>query len=531
MSGLFALRAGVVLGAALAVADGSAALAQGAPPPPVIRAIVIDRSEVFDSSEVRQFWGFGLVNALHARTRLYVIRRELLFAPGEPYDTARVNESARNLRALSIFRDVVIDTVSSDSGVTVRVRTTDGWTTNLGFGIRTSGTQHVINAFVQEINLLGTRTIATLGYESDPDRSSVLVGFDTPRLIANRVGIGASYSRRSDGHSAGAALNYPFFSLSSRGGGSLSWGLFDGRVLHYEGGTRVVKDSAHRKFAMLRADGAVALTASQRGFVHLGLTGQVQRDDFGEQGGSTDLPRTITVAAGPYVSARRPRYIEVRNYEAMGRVEDVDLGVAVRADVAAAPKVWGYDRDGVGGRLAASAGLKVPLGFAQLAASAGGLRSSAGRDSATVEGSALAVVQPNDTHLLVARAAGGRLENAPFGTEYDIGLGYGVRAFPSHAFTGDRYYLLNGEYRWLALPRFLGLVGLGVAGFVDHGGAWFDGATRRSGTDAGFGCRIGSIRSAGSIVGRLDFAYRFMNDREPAGWVVSLGRGFGWQRF
>ena len=50
-------------------------------------------------------------------------------------------------------------------------------------------------------------------------------------------------------------------------------------------------------------------------------------------------------------------------------------------------------------------------------------------------------------------------------------------------------------------------------------------------TDAGVGFRIGSIRSAGSIVGRLDFAYRFKGDREPAGWVVSLGRGFAWQRF
>ena len=256
MPGSLALRAAVVVVAALAVTRGAPAFAQGARPP-IIRSIEIDRSEVFDSSEVQRFWGFGLVNALHARTRLYVIRRELLFGRGEPYDTARANESARNLRALSIFRDVEIDTVSTDSGVTVRVRTTDGWTTNLGFGIRTSGAQRVINAFVQEINLLGTRTIATLGYESDPDRNSVLVGFDTPRLISNRVGVGASYSRRSDGHSAGAALNYPFFALSSRRGGSLSWGLFDGRVLHYEEGTRFVKDSAHRKFAIVRADGAV----------------------------------------------------------------------------------------------------------------------------------------------------------------------------------------------------------------------------------------------------------------------------------
>ena len=520
-----------IVAALLAASSASVAASQETQRAPIIRAIVIQRGQVFDSLEASRFWGFGLVNALHARTRLYVIRRELLFSAGEPYDTARANESARNLRALSIFRDVYIDTVSTDSGVTVRVRTTDGWTTNLGFGIRTSGSQRVINAFVQEINLLGTRTIATLGYESDPDRSSVLVGFDTPRLIANRVSVGASYSRRSDGHSAGAALGYPFFNLSSRRGGSLSWGLFDGRVLHYEGGTRVVKDSAHRKFAVVRGDAAIAVRASPRGFVRVGLAGQVLRDDFGEQGGTGELPRTVRVAAGPYLAVRSPHYIQVRNYEAMGRVEDVDLGQAVRADVAMAPRVWGYDRDGVGGRLAASAGFRLPAGFAQLGASASGLRSSAGTDSSSVDASLLAMAQPNELHLLTARVAAGRLTGQPFGTEYDIGLGYGVRAFPSHAFTGDRYYLLNGEYRWLVIPRFLGLLGLGVAGFVDHGGAWFDGAEHRTGTDAGVGFRIGSIRSAGSIVGRLDFAYRFENDREPAGWVVSLGRGFAWQRF
>jgi hemolysin activation/secretion protein len=228
---------------------------------------------------------------------------------------------------------------------------------------------------------------------------------------------------------------------------------------------------------------------------------------------------------------RRPRYIQMRNYEAMGRIEDIDLGASARADVAVAPAAWGYERNGVGGRLAASAGLRVPAGFAQVGASASGLRTSAGSDSSTVDASLLTVVQPNALHLIVARVAAGRLENQPFGTEYDLGLGYAVRAFPSHAFTGDRYYLVNGEYRWIVLPRFLGLFGFGVAGFVDHGGAWFDGAERRTGTDAGFGFRIGSIRSAGSVIGRLDFAYRFANDREPEGWVVSLGRGFGWQRF
>lgn len=506
-------------------------LAQDTTGRPIIRRVEIHRGAVFDSVEATSFWGFRLVNALHIDTRPYVIRRELLFAPGEVYDTARVHESERNLRALGIFRDVEIDTVSTPAGLTVRVRTTDGWTTNVGFGIQTSGSERVFNAFVQEVNLLGTRTIATLGYQSDPDRSSVVAGFDTPRVIAGRVGIGASYSQRSDGHSVGASIRYPFLNLSARRGASVGWSLFDGRVLHYERGLRSRPDSARRKFALLRSESAIALRASPRGYVHLGLTAQVRRDDFGEEGGTAEIPRTITVAAGPYVAIRAPRYIRVRNFQAMARVEDVDLGPFVRMDVAAAPRAWGYERDGIGGRVGVSVGTKVPMGFVQFGGSAGGLRSSAGTDSSSVDGYTLGVVQPNDAHLFVARVAGGQLNDPPFGFEYDLGLGYGIRAFPSHAFTGDRYYLTNAEYRWLAVPRLFGIVGVGVAAFVDHGGAWFRGDERRSGTNAGLGLRIGSIRSAGSLIGRLDFAYRFESDIEPGGWVVSLGRGFAWQRF
>src|SRR5688572_17674132 len=283
MLGSLALRLWSIVAVAAVAVGNAQAFAQGTPAP-TIRGIVINRGEVFDSAEVRRFWGFGLVNALHAETRPYVIRRELLFSVGEPFDTARVNESARNLRALSIFRDVQIDSVSGDSGVTVVVRTTDGWTTNVGFGLRTSGTERVLSAFVQEINLLGTRTIATLGYESDPDRSSVLVGFDTPRLIANRVGIGASYARRTDGHSASAGVRLPFFSLSSRRGASLDWALFDNRVLRYERGVRT--DSARRKLALARGEVAFAPVASPRGYVRVGVMGQVKRDDFGEEGGT-----------------------------------------------------------------------------------------------------------------------------------------------------------------------------------------------------------------------------------------------------
>jgi outer membrane translocation and assembly module TamA len=65
---------------------------------------------------------------------------------------------------------------------------------------------------------------------------------------------------------------------------------------------------------------------------------------------------------------------------------------------------------------------------------------------------------------------------------------------------------------------FLGQLGLGVAGFVDHGGAWYSGQPRRSGWDAGVGLRLGASR--------FDLARRFANDAQKAGWVVTVGKGF-----
>ena len=93
--------------------------------PPVIRGIELNRQEIFDSAEA-DHWVERLVNSLHFRTRAQVIQRELLFRVGEPYDSVLVAESARNLRAMGIFRDVRVDSVSADSGgVGMRVTTRD----------------------------------------------------------------------------------------------------------------------------------------------------------------------------------------------------------------------------------------------------------------------------------------------------------------------------------------------------------------------------------------------------------------------
>ena len=82
------------------------------------------------------------------------------------------------------------------------------------------------------------------------------------------------------------------------------------------------------------------------------------------------------------------------------------------------------------------------------------------------------------------------------------------------------------EYRWTVAESWWDVLGLGLAGFVDHGGAWYSGSNRRTGTDAGFGVRLGPGRSTDTdAVVSIDFARRFRTDVQRAGWAVVVRRG------
>jgi len=489
-----------------------------------IRAIVMEREAVFDSLEAR-FWAWRLANTLHVETRPWVVRRELLFGEGDRYDSALVAESERNLRALGVFRDVTITPERTDSGVVMRVRTEDAWTTTLGVSAATSGTQSVLDLSLQEGNLLGTRTVAVLAYRNDPDRSSIAAGFDTPRAIADRVGLGVSIVDRSDGRAGSFALRAPFLSLSARSGGSFVTSFSEGRVLRFAEGSTVPVDSLWRETALVRADVATALTASPAGFIRVGVQGYARRDDMVPLLHRAIIPHTVTLTAGPYVSMRAPRYVRVRNVAQMDRTEDVDLGPALSAGILAAPVAWGYERAGVGFLFSGSIGTTLPTGFARLGARVSGLQTSAGTDSSSAEAATNVVLQPGPHHLIVLHASGGLLRHPSPGYEFDLGLGAGLRAFPAHAFTGDREYVLAAEYRLLAFPRVLGVAGVGAAVFAGQAGAWYAGSPVRRGTEFGAGLRIASLREAGGVW-RLDLSRRLATDRLAAGWVASLGRGF-----
>ena len=495
-----------------------------ADPALIIRGVQLQRRDIFDPDE--RSWLARLANKLHFQTKPAIIRGELLFRVGQPYDSALVAESERNLRSLGIFREVHIDSVRTPTGLMMRVLVKDGWSTQADWRFRSTGGEVAFTIGLVETNLLGTASTAAIRYQKNPDRSTIGLLFRRPRLFANSIGLGLQYENRSDGNVSAIVVDRPFFSLTSESAFHFGAEDRDERILRFREGIEEATDTLSRTFWIVRASAARAIRASTAGYLRAGFNAQLRRDDFIPEGSGQAFPRNVTATLGTYLLWSRARFLETTGYAGFARSEDVDLGTTVRIGLLAAPRLFGYVRDGIGSEFSGRVGARIPAGFAYLDASANGLYTAAGLDSGSVQLALTTVLQPGPRHVAVFHVQGGWLENPAPGEEFDLGLGSGPRAFGSHAFTGDRSFFVTAEYRFTVVDNLFKLVGLGVAGFVDHGGAWYAGSRRRTGWDAGVGLRLGASRSTATDALRFDLARRFANDVESAGWVITVGKGF-----
>lgn len=308
---------------------------------PRIRHVVIIRHDVYDSVDARS-WYTRLTNQLHVRTQRMVVERELLLHEGDRLDSARAAETARNLRRLEVFRDVVVDTTTSRD--TLRVTTRDGWTTRPYATYRSAGTQKLFSLGILETNFLGLAATLDVRYAQDPDRSLLRLAFGAPRILSNRVSTGVFYNRLSDGSSAGFVIEQPYFSLSSRSAARVSFVNFEGRVLRFRNGNPRPVDSLDRRFTLGTVSVSHAVRASPRGYLRIGGEVQYRRDDFVPRVvGPSVIPRSNTGAAIGYVDVSKANFLVARNFRMLGQPEDVDLSTTVRLGAAIAPSALGYD--------------------------------------------------------------------------------------------------------------------------------------------------------------------------------------------
>jgi hypothetical protein len=491
--------------------------------PPILARVEIDRRNIFDSSEATTALA-RLANGLHAVTRRTVVSDELLFEPGMAYDSARFAETERNLRALGIFRSVRVDTVSTDSGLVARVMVKDGWSTRPDVGFRSSGGDVAYSLELLEDNLLGTSATANIVHRREPDRRSTSFVARHSRLIARKVSVGAGYAPGSDGHRWNFDMAVPFRTIATRSAASLELVYEDRRAARFHEGVIVPGDSSRRRLFTLKASAGLALRASSRGYVRAGIAAVLNRDRLQEtldQAG----PRRTTVTAGPSIGWTRARYGMIRGFRSVSREEDVDLSTSLSAGAMLALRGWGHSRDGVIPSLSAQTGAVIPRGFLVTAGTASGHLSAGGLDSASFNLSGTFGLRPHPRHLLLVHSELGAMIDPAPGSEFDLGLEAGPRGFVQHAFTGDRKILLTAEYRWTAATDLFKAVAVGLAGFVDGGGAWFAESSPHLGTSIGFGLRLDSPREARGNLFRLDLARTFPGGDRTGRWALVVAKG------
>src|SRR5882762_9023243 len=172
----------------------------------VIGAVRIDNRNIFDAA-----------NALHIRTRAAVVRRQLLFKPGERVTVRLIEETERLMRSNRIFYDVSIVPVGYRDGVVdIEVRTHDTWTLEPGASASRAGGTNKTGFTLRDTNAFGTGILIGASRSSDADRSGTTYKASQPHAFDGWTAIDYSHSRLSDGQSNALSIVRPFYAMDTR---------------------------------------------------------------------------------------------------------------------------------------------------------------------------------------------------------------------------------------------------------------------------------------------------------------------------
>ena len=495
---------------------------------PIVDSIAIVTDDIFAADESSNVL-FDLANLLHVKTRTSIVRRELLFRAGEPYDADAVAETGRNLRALRIFRDVTIDSLRVNGRLVVRVHTSDGWSTSLNVGGGSTGNQFTWNLGLVESNLLGTATRVGVDYRKEVDRTAWRLSGTVPRLGASRVRLDGFYDALSDGSRWRANGGVPFRAYEDRMSVVVAADGGNHRRLVYRDG--VLDQSWWYRADGVHAVGALAVRRSGTGYLRLGVGAQVRHHELVFQP-DTSVPPAVTPdsvfgAVGIVADWLVARYQVVRHFNGFGREEDLDLSTGLAGGLWAAPAAFGYGEDGIGFEAHARTGVPFGPNFMRLEARASGRLIAGGIDTATVVGTLTVGLRPLPRQSTVLYVRAGAEQRPVPSREFELGGRQGgPRAFQAYSFTGDRMLWGTLEHRWFITDDLFHLMGIGLASFVDWGGAWYHDEAPRRGGDVGLGVRFGPSRASGLNVGRFDVAWRFGDGVGTDRWVLSFGNAY-----
>lgn len=524
-----------VLGAVLATAGVRPAPAQEVVPPPsdtiapAVDSIAIIVENVFTEEEAERTGIFRFANGLRVKTRDWVIEHEILLRKGEPYDSSLALETERNLRRLLLFAEVDVDTATVEERLVATVRTRDAWSTKPLFEISFASDGTLTGRIgLTETNVLGTGNLAHVAYRKDVDRDGLELIGEVRRLAGTQLNVGGQYYNLSDGNWGDWFVGDPWRSFNDTRAIVYSGDAADRQALQYRNVSSSVRDTTrywHTTYAH-RAVLGLAANATPRYYTRFGVVGEIRNQSYVlVEDTARAIPDTVLAFAGIFGEYRRSVFQVVRYMNGFAE-EDVDLSATVALGLNFAPEAFGYDRFGLGPSVFMQAGGPLADGFVHGRLSANGLFNAAGLDSGRVNVDVTIAQKLARRHATLLHARAGLQQNPPPGGEYDLGFEFPPRSWEPHSFVGTRTVWGTLEHRWWAFDNVLNLFALGMVGFLDYGGAWYQDQDPRWGGAVGFGLRTGSSRGSAVDTGRIDIGYRFGPDVTGSRWVLSFGSGW-----
>ena len=497
--------------------------------PPVVDSIVIVTENVFSPEEAGKTGIFRVANGLRFKTQHWVVGREILLKVGQPYDSLLAEETERNLRSLGLFRQVDVDTSRVDGKLVATVHTRDSWSTQpiIQLSLASDGTW--TGRFgLTESNLLGTGNLGHVAWRKDVDRDGLEFATELRRVAGSEVNVGGRYFNLSDGNFGDWFAGDPWRSFSDRHAVIYRGEAAARQALRYRVESSEVTDTTRywRNNYAHRLSGGIATRASPRAYTRIGIVGEYRKQKYVLVADTSQaVPDTTQGFVGVFGEYRRSQFMVTRFLNGFA-TEDIDLSESLALGLNVAPNAFGYEHTGLGPSLTMQAGSPLGEGFVHGRLHANGLFNSAGLDSGRVVLRVTVAQKPGVRHATVLHARAGIMENPPPGGEFDLGFELPPRSWSPHSFVGTRTLWGTMEHRWYPFDQIFSLAGLGLAGFLDYGGAWYADQSPRWGGAVGFGIRTGWSRASVADTGRIDIGYRFGTDVTGSRWVISFGGGW-----
>jgi hypothetical protein len=477
-----------------------------APPPACehgrISALFIDNHSIFDTTDPkvdrRLVRMYRIANALHVRTRESVIRRELLFRPGDCYAPRLLSESERLLRANGYLARVdVYPLLQPDSSYHVVVDTRDEWSTRVDLGLSFERGLGLERLSLTEANFLGTGRAVELFYIRRDANRDYGIGYHTRQLASSRWTLDAAVGRTRRGTFASQSLAYPFREEGGRWGAQQTFRRYDRTfdfALDHEGTEHHVLVPLYSQafeLALVRRLGRPGhLTTLGAAFstVELDYPGGIAAAELIEGGRFGDpLPadtpwtrplegrltplRTARVLA--LLGQRNITWVKRRGLDALQGAQDIRIGW--EGELAVGRSLPGRKDDR---NLFTAASLYGALDRGPLLLAGrvlGDARRVLGAPPAArwvdllVDGEALAYWRPVEHHTVVGRAAatGGWNTMTPF--QLTLGGELGVRGYGRERFPGGKRLLFSLEDRIYFGGPYRDVLDLGGTLFLDVG--------------------------------------------------------------